>query len=85
MSWPDVKEALAAILELCPSPVPISLETHQLAVRIAEKFGYGIDDALVVAAAFVAGCTTLYSEDLRDGQIIEGKLTIRNPFRESGP
>jgi predicted nucleic acid-binding protein len=26
-------------------------------------------------------CITLYTEDLQDGQVIDGKLTIRNPFR----
>ncbi|WP_252263399.1 hypothetical protein [Paracidobacterium acidisoli] len=41
--------------------------------------GYQIYDALVIAAALEAGCTTLYSEDMQDGQKIDG-LTIRNPF-----
>jgi predicted nucleic acid-binding protein len=54
-------------------------------LAIAEKYGYGIYDALIVSAALEAGCTTLYSEDLQDGQVIERKserqLTIRNPFR----
>jgi predicted nucleic acid-binding protein len=53
---------------------------HEAALRVAEKHGYKIDDPLVVSAAFQAGCTTLYSEDLRDGQTIDGQLTIRNPF-----
>jgi predicted nucleic acid-binding protein len=42
-----------------------------------------IYDALVVAAALEAGCATLYSEDLHDGQTIDGQLTIRNPFAKS--
>jgi hypothetical protein len=42
--------------------------------------GYNIYDALNVSAALEIGCTTLYSEDLRDGQTIDGQLTIRNPF-----
>ncbi len=33
-----------------------------------------------VSAALEIGCTTLYSEDLHDGQTIDGQLTIRNPF-----
>jgi predicted nucleic acid-binding protein len=44
---------------------------------------YNIYDALVVAAALEAGCATLYSEDLHDGQAIDGQLTIRNPFAPS--
>jgi predicted nucleic acid-binding protein len=81
MPWKDVTEALAAILVLCPSPVPISVDTHGAALRIAEKYGYEIYDALVAASALEAKCTTLFSEDLQDRQIIEGKLTIENPFK----
>ncbi len=40
--------------------------------------------ALIVAAALLAGCTTLYPEDLRHGQVIERQLTIRNPFQSKG-
>jgi predicted nucleic acid-binding protein len=37
-------------------------------------------DALIVAAALEAGCTTLYSEDLQSGPLIDRRLRIRNPF-----
>lgn len=36
-------------------------------------------DSLVISAALAEGCTTLYSEDLNNGQIIHG-LEIVNPF-----
>jgi predicted nucleic acid-binding protein len=81
MSWKEVKEFLDLICVLCPDSVPISLDTHKAALAIAEKYGYGIYDALIVSAALEAGCKTLYSEDLQDGQIINQQLTIRNPFR----
>ena len=80
MSWSDVTEALDAFRVLCPSPLAITIEMHEAALKIAEKHGYNIYDALVVSAALEAGCTTLYSEDLRDGQTIDGQLAIRNPF-----
>jgi predicted nucleic acid-binding protein len=80
MSWSDIAEALDAFRVLCPSPLPITLEVHEAALRIAEKHGYGIYDALVVSAALESGCTTLYSESFQDGQTIDGQLTIRNPF-----
>ncbi len=83
MSWSDVTEALDAFRVLCPSPLPVTIEIHEAALKIAEKHGYNIYDALVVAAALEAGCTTLYSEDLHDGQTIDGQLTIRNPFAGS--
>jgi predicted nucleic acid-binding protein len=81
MSWKDVKEFLDVICVLCPKPVSILLETHRVALAIAEKYGYSIYDALVASAALGAGCKTLYSEDLQDGQIIDRQLTVRNPFR----
>jgi len=80
MPWKEVKEMLDIICVLCPDPVPISLDTYRGAVAIAEKYGYSIYDALIASAALEAGCKTLYSEDLQDGQIINRQLTIRNPF-----
>jgi predicted nucleic acid-binding protein len=80
MPWTEVAEAVEAFLVLCPSPIPVTLEIHEAARAIAEKNGFNIYDALVVAAALDAGCATLYSEDFQDGQKIEGKLTVRNPF-----
>ncbi|MGC1167910.1 MAG: PIN domain-containing protein, partial [Candidatus Acidiferrales bacterium] len=80
MPWGEVTEALDAFEVLCPSPLPITIETHQAALKIAQKHGYNIYDALVVAAAAQAGCETLYSEDFQDGQKIDARLTIRNPF-----
>ena len=81
MPWEEVLEALSAIRKLCPSPVPITVETHDAALRIAGRYRYRIYDSLVIAAALEARCSTLFSEDMRDGQSIQG-ITIRNPFRE---
>jgi predicted nucleic acid-binding protein len=81
MPWKEVKEFLDLICILCPHPVPISLDTHRGALAIAEKYGYSIYDALIASAALEADCKTLYSEDLKEGQILNRRLTIRNPFR----
>jgi predicted nucleic acid-binding protein len=80
MPWRDVLLALEAFRVLCPSPLAVTIEMHEAALIIAEKYGYKIYDALVVAAALKSGCAILYSEDFQDGQKIDGKLTIRNPF-----
>ena len=81
MPWEDVIDALDAIRVLFPSPVPITLDTHEAALKIAQQYGFGIYDAQIAAAALEAKCSTLYSEDLHDGQIIDKQLTIRNPFQ----
>jgi predicted nucleic acid-binding protein len=82
MPWRDVMRALDIFRVLCPSPLPITIEMHESALKIAERHGYGIYDALVLAAALEAGCAILYSEDFQDGQSIDGQLTIRNPFAQ---
>ncbi len=79
MPWAEILEALSAVRELCPSPVPLTVKTHDAALRIAGRYGYHIYDSLVIAAALEARCRTLFSEDMNDGQTIDG-LTIRNPF-----
>lgn len=79
MPWEDVLEALSSLRLLFPAPVPLTIETHEAALRITATYGYSIYDSLVIAAALAARCNTLFSEDMRDGQAIGG-LTIRNPF-----
>jgi predicted nucleic acid-binding protein len=81
MPWSEVRLALESVKVLCPNPLPITIDSHKEALAIAEKYGFRIYDALIVASALEAGCTILYSEDMQDGQVIDSKLTIRNPFR----
>ena len=81
MAWGEVQLALESIQILCPDALPITLDTHKEALALAEKYGYKIYDALIVASALEARCTILYSEDMQDGQVIERQLTIRDPFR----
>jgi predicted nucleic acid-binding protein len=80
MPWDEVRFAIENIKALCPDPLPVTLDTHGEALAIAERYGYRIYDALIVAAALEARCTILYTEDMQDGQVIDGRLTIRNPF-----
>lgn len=78
-NWEEIRRALDVLRIFCPEPVPLTIEIHKRGVNIAERYGYSIFDSLVLAAALHAGASTLYSEDMRDGQTIDG-LTIRNPF-----
>ena len=49
------------------------------AIEIYRRYQFSIWDALIVRAALIAGCETLYSEDFQDGQRIDN-LQIVNPF-----
>ncbi|EIC19809.1 PIN domain-containing protein [Thiorhodovibrio frisius] len=60
--------------------VPLTVQVVERAISIGERYQVSHWDALVVAAALLSGCDTLYSEDLQDGQVFERCLTVRNPF-----
>ena len=62
---------------------PVITETRERALRIAERHGLSIYDSLIAAAALLAGCKTLHSEDMQHGQVIERQLTMRIPFTTS--
>ena len=50
-SWEEVRRALDILRVFCPEPVPLTVETHERAVHIAERYGYSIFDSLIIAAA----------------------------------
>ena len=80
MNAAEVREALEPISAIC-TVVPLTFKMHQRALAVAERYRFSFYDALIAAAALDAGCTTLYTEDLQNGQLIEGTLTVKNPFR----
>ena len=82
MTWAEMRDALATIRTLSRTIMPIEIETHIDALRIAERHGYTIFDALMIAAALRADCVVLYSEDMQDGMAIGGRLRIVDPFRD---
>lgn len=57
-----------------------SYATILSALTLAEHTGYGFYDSLIIASAMESGCDILYSEDMQNGQEIEGRLKIANPF-----
>jgi predicted nucleic acid-binding protein len=79
-TWPQVAQVSERIRELC-AIVPITEDTHVRGLALAERYQLNVYDGMIVAAAQLAGCTVLYSEDMHDGLVID-RLTIRNPYRE---
>lgn len=79
-SWQQIREALLPLRTLL-EVVPLTLDTHELGLFVAERYQLRIYDALLLAAALRAGCTAFWSEDLHEGMVVEQRLTIRNPFR----
>jgi len=79
MSFAEIREILATVRAVCRTH-PLTLETHERAIEIAERYRFSVHDSVMVASAYLAGCKTLYAADLRHLQIIEGQLSIINPF-----
>lgn len=82
MSWADTHIFLDAIQALL-TVTPVTVATHETGLVISNRYGLSIYDAMIVASALIAGCDTLISEDMQDGLIIDGRLRIVNPFRQS--
>jgi len=80
MPWTEVAATMNWFRVLCPDPMTLSIGTHEEALRIAERYGYQIYDSLMISSALESNCTTLYSEGMQDGQLIDSRLRIRNPF-----
>ncbi len=70
-------QALAALSDL--AVVPADAELVLRAAETSSVHQVSIWDAMIIETASLAGCETLFSEDLSDGLSIRG-VTIRNPF-----
>ena len=80
LSWQEIDEFLYLVRGLCPVE-PVTLPSHDLGRRVGERYQLSVYDAMIVASALLAGCSTLYSEDMQAGLCIEQVLTIVNPFK----
>ncbi len=80
MSWSQVGTLLEPVRALCRIE-PLTEDTYGLGARLAVRYQFSVYDAMIVAAALLAGADTLYSEAMHDGLLVEGRLRIRNPFR----
>ena len=60
-------------------PIPLDRTIVQGAFALQDRFPLSYWDALVVASAQVAGCSTLLTEDLGDEEEYDG-IRVLNPF-----
>jgi len=83
MSWPDTHAFLDMLRSLL-TVHPLTLETHETGLALAERYGLSTYDAMITASAILAGCDTLWSEDMQHGIALKEGLRIVNPFRDMG-
>jgi predicted nucleic acid-binding protein len=79
MDLDEISGFLTGVRHFC-DVVPLTIDTHDDALAIAQRYGFSIYDSLIIAAAIAAKCEVLYSEDLQSGQQLGRDLTIINPF-----
>ena len=80
MSWAETRAFLSTIRGLLPVR-PLTIDVHETGVRLAERYGLSIYDAMIAASALQADCDTLWSEDMQDGIVLDDRLRVVNPFR----
>ena len=80
MSWPETLLAIGRVEALATTVRSTELQDFRAALSIAQRYHLSIYDALMLAIALRAGCTTFYSEDMHAGLVIDNQLTITNPF-----
>ena len=80
MSWKDTRRFLSLLRGLL-SVHPVTVETHEIGLALAERYRLSIYDAMIAAAALQADCDTLWSEDMQHRMVLEGRLRVINPFR----
>jgi predicted nucleic acid-binding protein len=83
MSWTDTHAFLDMLRSLL-TVHPLTLETHETGLALAERYSLSTYDAMIVASAILAGCDTLWSEDMQHGFVLKEGLRIVNPFRDMG-
>ncbi len=80
MSWSQSHALLDSLRGLL-SVYPVTVEIHETGLRLAERYGFSIYDAMIAASALHAGSQTLWSEDMQHGMKLKEGLRILNPFR----
>lgn len=80
MPWEAIAQASQNMSENAEFVAPTLLDDHVLSLHLARRHQLSIFDALMLAIALRANCTTFFSEDMHHGLVIEDRLAILNPF-----
>lgn len=75
----EVREFLEQILLLTEN-LSLTSDFSFRALELKQRYQLGWYDSLIVTVSLESGCSVLYSEDMKDGLVIEETLTILNPF-----
>lgn len=81
LSEPEIQELITSFYKKY-SVVNVSKEIMVNASILREEHRFSFWDSMVVSAALFSDVEILYTEDMHDGLIVEGNLSIVNPFKQ---
>ena len=80
LGWNELEETLADLRRFADVR-SLTIDTHDRGLALAQRYQLSVYDAMIAAAAIEADCAVLLSEDFQTGQVLDERLTVRNPFQ----
>lgn len=84
MQWSALRDFLDKVRSVVATVVPVTTDVHDIGLDVAQRYRLHVFDSMIIAAALLAQCDTLYSEDMQHGLVVDGRLRIVDPFH-AGP
>ena len=79
--WQQIDRDVELLRYTIPLWYAVEITDARKAIQLAERYKLQFYDALMIAVSLAHGATTLFSEDMQHGLVIEERLRIENPFR----
>lgn len=76
----EIRELVDSFYQLY-TVMPLTQEVLLDASSLRERYRLSYWDSLIVASARASNASIIYSEDMHNGLVIDGTLTILNPFK----
>jgi predicted nucleic acid-binding protein len=80
MRFEEVANASVFIRQQVASVALPDLAIHDYGLWLADRYRLQFHDGTMIASALRTPASIFWSEDLHDGLVIDGRLTVRNPF-----
>lgn len=80
LSWKRIEEAIDDISATASAIIVLDKQATMAALKLVQRYNLAFYDALMLATALNANCSRYYSEDLQHGLLVDGSLTVINPF-----
>lgn len=80
LSWERIEDAINDISSAASAIMVLDNQITTAGLKLVQRYNLAFYDALMLSAALKANCSRYYSEDLQHGLLVDGRLTVINPF-----